>query len=72
MTNIRNLFAAWAGLLLGLNLCAQNTPFDSIPFELETDHWVLCELPGEWECATSLSFRYGAYRSGDRPQYSIC
>lgn len=48
MTNIRNLFAAWAGLLLGLNLCAQNTPFDSIPFELGTDHWVYvsCRVNG--------------------------
>lgn len=48
MTNIRNLFAVWTGLLLGLNLCAQNTPFDSIPFELGTDHrvYVSCRVNG--------------------------
>lgn len=72
MTNIRNLFVVWAELLLGLNLCAQNTPFDCIPFELGTDHWVYVSCRVNGSAQLRFLFDTGGYRSGDRPQYSIC
>ncbi len=48
MINIRNLFAALSGLFIMFNLYAQNTPFDSIPFELGADHriYIDCKVNG--------------------------
>lgn len=48
MKKIRNLFAVVSALLLTFNLYAQNTPFDSIPFELGADHriYISCRVNG--------------------------
>ena len=48
MVNIRNFFAALSGLFITFNLYAQNTPFDSIPFELGADHriYIDCKVNG--------------------------